>query len=99
VSEINKEYLDALRGDVEQKHDDALVERFDALHPADIAEAFDALNAEEVSYCFKLLDDKERAANVLVELDEDVREALMERLTNREIIEEVLAYIDCERAP
>ena len=98
MSEINKEYLDALRGDVEQKHDDALVERFEALHPADIAEAFDALNAEEVSYCFKLLDDKERAANVLVELDEDVREALMERLTNREIIEEVLAYIDSDDA-
>lgn len=98
MSEINKEYLDALRGDIEQKHDDALVKRFDVLYPADIAEALNALNAEEVNYCFKLIEDKERAADVVVELEDDVREGLMERLTNREIIEEVLAHIDSDDA-
>ena len=81
MSEINKEYLDALRGDVEQKHDDALVERFDALHPADIAEAFDALNAEEVSYCFKLLDDKERAAHAMA--DPEIQAILGDPVINR----------------
>jgi len=98
VSDINKEYLFALRSDVEQKHDEALVQRFDSMHPADIAEVFNHLNAEEVGYSFKLIDDKERAADVLVELDEDVREMLMAQLTNREIVEEVLAYIESDDA-
>ena len=97
MEDITRDYLQALGEDIAQRRDDDLRARFEELHPADIAEVFDRLEEEQVHYLWKLIDVEERG-DVLVELEEDVRETLLASLTNEEIAEEVLGNIDSDDA-
>jgi magnesium transporter len=97
VEDITRDYLQALGEDIAERRDDELRARFEELHPADIAEVFDRLEDEQVQYLWKLIDIEERG-DVLVELEEDVRETLLATLTNEEIAEEVLENIDSDDA-
>ena len=97
MEDITREYLQALGEDIAERRDDALRVRFEELHPADIAEIFDRLEADQVQYLWKLIELEERG-DVLVELEEDVRELVLASLTNEEIAEEVLENIDSDDA-
>jgi len=97
VEDITRDYLQALGEDIAERRDDDLRARFEELHPADIAEVFDRLEDEQVHYLWKLIDVEDRG-DVLIELEEDVRETLLASLTNEEIAEEVLENIDSDDA-
>ena len=97
MEDITRAYLQALGEDIAERRDDALRVRFEELHPADIAEIFDRLEADQVQYLWKLIELEERG-DVLVELEEDVRELVLASLTNEEIAEEVLENIDSDDA-
>jgi len=57
-------------------------------HYADIAEILDELNQDEAVYVIKLLD-SDTTSDILMELDEDIREKVLENLSAKEIAEEV----------
>lgn len=97
MEEITRDFLYALSADISGRQDDRLKTRLSELHPADIADIFDRLEEEEVQYLWKLIDIEERG-DVLVELEEDVREGLLSTLSTREIAEEVLENIDSDDA-
>lgn len=59
------------------------------LHYADIAEITNELNEEEATYLIKLLD-SEKTSDILTEMDEDVREAVLNNLSAKEIAEELV---------
>src|SRR5690606_29710177 len=67
------------------------------MQPADIAEIFDKLKIAEATYLFKLLE-KEKSAEVMIELDESDREKLLSTLTSKEIAEQVIDNIDSDDA-
>ena len=58
------------------------------LHYADIAEISEELNEEEATYLIKLLD-SEKTSDVLAEMDEDIRSAVLNNLSAKEIAEEL----------
>ena len=95
--ELTKEYLDDLRDAIAEGRDTFLKNELDELHPADIAEVFDQLKASELNYLFKLIE-SEKAAEVMIELDEDDREALLSTLTSMEIAKKVIDHIDSDDA-
>ncbi|HKL40867.1 MAG TPA: magnesium transporter [Cryomorphaceae bacterium] len=95
--ELTKEYLDDLSDAIAEGRDTYLKSELDELHPADIAEIFDKLKAPELGYLFKLLD-SEKAGDVMIELDEDDREALLSTLTSKEIANRVIDNIDSDDA-
>jgi len=95
--ELTKEYLDDLSEAIAEGRDSFLKTELDELHPADIAEIFDDLKTVEQSYLFRLID-KEKAADVMIELDEDDREKLLATLTSKEIAENVIDNIDSDDA-
>ena len=97
MEELNRAYLDALSGDIAGKKADLLQAQMAELHPADIAEILDKLEDGEVQYLWNLIQTEDRG-DVLVELEEDVRVALLAKLSNREIAEEVLEHIDSDDA-
>ena len=97
VKDVTREYLQALSEEVAGRQDDALRARFEELHPADIAEVLDRLDVEQVQYLWRLIDVEERG-DVLIELEEDVRETLLASLSNEEIAEEVLENIESDDA-
>ena len=51
---------------------------------ADIAEILDKLEFDDATYIFKILD-SEKTAEILLELDEDLRENILSRLSSKEI--------------
>ena len=97
MEQLTRTYLDAVSEEIAGRKDELLRARFDELHPADIAEILDHLGLEEVQYLWKLIELEERG-DVLIELEEDVRERLLANLTNKEIAEEVLEHIDSDDA-
>lgn len=55
------------------------------LHAADIAELFQSLNLKQAEWLFNLIDDNEKKADVLMELDEDDRKKLLEGMDPEQI--------------
>ena len=95
--ELTKEYIselkDCLHGDLKAD----LLHEVNKLHPADIADISDELTAEEVALLYQCLDD-EIATDVLIELEEDVRERLLRNLTPKEIAENFIDNMDSDDA-
>ena len=67
------------------------------LHPADIAELCDDLNPEEARFVYRLLNN-ETAADVLVEMDEDVRKEFLEMIPSETIAKRFVDYMDTDDA-
>ena len=65
-----------------------VLELVSELHCADIAEIFEEIEFDKSVYLYKVLDD-ETSADVLVELDDDIRERLLETLSTKEIAEKL----------
>jgi magnesium transporter len=58
------------------------------MHHADIAEILDELDFEEATYIFRVLD-SDKTAEILLELEDDLRENILSRLSPKEIAEEL----------
>lgn len=86
--EISITMLEAIELDIRNKNDSSLLIQFSDLHYADIAEILDELNLFQATYIIKLLD-SEQTSDILAELDDDVREKILENLSAKEIAEEV----------
>ena len=95
--ELTKDILDDLKEYIVNGKDSKIIGFLSDLHPADIAELLDEVKMNEAIYLYKLLDDQ-KAADVLVELEDDVREKLLESLTSKEIAEIVNDKIESDDA-
>lgn len=82
--ELTKEFLTEIEDAVASQDTQFFQERICPLHSADIAEVIDEVNLEQAQYIYRQLD-KERAAEVLVELEEDVRDEFLKSLSDDEI--------------
>jgi len=73
---------------VEVQKDSALETLLEEFHYADVAEIINELKENEATYLIKLLD-SDKTSDVLTELDEDIREAILSNLSSKEIAEEL----------
>lgn len=87
--ELTDDFLELLKEDISRLDRNAVSAKVGDLHPADIAEILDEVNLTEAQFIFRLLDD-ELGSEVLVELDEDVRERFLASLSDEKIAE----YVD-----
>jgi magnesium transporter len=85
---ISKELLEQITLLIQQKNDQELEVLLNDMHHADIAEIFDELNTEQATYIFRILD-SEITAEILPELEDDVREKILHGLSAKEIAEEL----------
>jgi magnesium transporter len=85
---ISKELIQELELLIQNKNDHQLEVLLNDLHHADIAEILDELDFDEASYIFKVLD-SEKTAEILLELEDDLRENILSRLSPKEIAEEL----------
>lgn len=83
---------DELVADIEQlienQNDKELTSLMEEFHYADIAEIIDELNKDNATYLIKLLD-SDKTSDVLTEVDDDVREAILNNFSAKEIAEEI----------
>ena len=86
--ELTKEFLDEISVAIKQQNNLFIEKNVSSLHPADIAEIMDYVSLEEAQFIYTLLKE-EKAADVLVEIDEDVRDKFLESLSPKEIAESI----------
>lgn len=87
--ELTNDFLELLKQDIARLDRNEVAAKVTELHPADIAEILDEVTLQEAQFIFKLLED-ELGSEVLMELDEDVRERFLASLSDIEIAE----YVD-----
>ncbi|MGZ9734883.1 magnesium transporter [Flavobacterium sp. GNP002] len=85
---ISKELIQELEQLIQSKNDQQLEVLLNDMHHADIAEILDELDFNEATYIFKVLD-SEKTAEILLELEDDLRENILSRLSPKEIAEEL----------
>lgn len=86
--EISNSGIDAIKDLINKGSDKRLRKKLKDLHYADIAEVIYELSTEQATYLVKLLD-SEKTADALAEVDEDIREGILEKLSAKEIAEEI----------
>lgn len=85
---ISKELIEQIELLIQKNDDPALFVLLNDMHHADIAEIFDELDIDNAIYIFKILD-SEITAEILLELEDDVREKILKGLSAKEIAEEL----------
>jgi magnesium transporter len=96
-SELTREYINDLKSFIDKQDDIAALEKLDQLHPADIAEIYENLSLDEATYLYLLLD-PEKASDVLVELEEDEREAFLKALPSEIIASQFINNMESDDA-
>ena len=86
--ELTKQYLEELQGQIETGQIDLILEFINPLHPADIADVLENLEPSLAKSIYELLDD-EKAAEALMELDDDYRQEFLKLFSSLEIAEQV----------
>jgi magnesium transporter len=86
--EINKTGIKTIAELIENGSDKQLLKILKDVHYADIAEIIDELPVEGATYLIKLLD-SEKTADAITEVDEDLREKILEKLSAKEIAKEI----------
>ena len=85
---LSEELLGQINSDIVAQNNNALQTLVKEYHYADLAEIFEALQIDQAVYLFKLID-SEKSADMLPELDEDVRESILDALSSEEIATEI----------
>lgn len=86
--QLSDELIQKIEFLIEQKNDKELQLHLEDVHPADIAEIISELDLDEATYIIKLLDSV-KTSEALMELDEGVRERILENLSPKEIAGEL----------
>lgn len=95
--ELTKEYIEELRNIIEAKDDAKAIAILKELHPADIAELYQELEHQEAVYLYLLMD-SDKAADVLMELDEEDRRRLLKGMPNEVIAKLFVNKMDSDDA-
>jgi magnesium transporter len=95
--EVTDDFLTRLEAAIDSNDTAYLESQLKELYPPDIAEIFNKLQLEQVKFLYNYLDEQ-IAADVLVELEEDVREEILASLTSKEIAEQLIDNMDSDDA-
>ena len=94
---LTKEFLQEIIDKIDRQEFKLLKTELSELHNVDIAELIEELDEEYGKILFELFED-ETSAEILVELDEESREAVLEDLSSQEIAEDLIENLDSDDA-
>ena len=95
--ELTKEFLQEIIDKIDRQEFELIKTELSELHNVDIAELIEELDEEYGKILFELFED-ETSAEILVELDEESREAVLEDLSSQEIAEDLIEKLDSDDA-
>ena len=85
MRDFTKEDIERIEDLIDARNVEAARLEISELHPADIAELFQSLSLRRAEWIFNLIEDEEKKADVLMELDEEDRKKLLEEMSPEEI--------------
>ncbi len=86
---LTDELLAEIEQLIEEQQDSRLLSILEDVHYADVAEIANEIEEDQATYLIKLLD-SDKTSDVLTELDDDVREAILNNLSSKEIAGELV---------
>jgi len=86
--ELSLEYLEELKEAIARKDEAFIKAQLEELYAVDIALILNRLDVEEANFLYDILDD-EMAADALLEMEEEKREALLATFSTKEIAEQL----------
>ena len=95
--ELSKEYIEHIQSLIEEQSVTKLTEELTEIHAADIAEIYEAIELEQAHFLHNIIED-EKGADILMELEDDLRDQLLDNLSPKEIAEEVLENLESDDA-
>ena len=95
--QLTKEFIESIELLIDQNNNTQLIKKFDNCLAPDIAEILQALDFEKCKYLFNLFND-ELSADILIELEDHLRERLLTHLSSKEIVEDVIDNLDSDDA-
>ena len=96
-TELTRDFIDNLKQAVGKDDKAGVFEQIKDLHAADIAELYNGLSPKEAKYVYFLLD-REVAADVIIELEDDERERFFESLSGEVIAKHFIGEMDSDDA-
>lgn len=87
--DLTKEFLQEIRSRIASDEAPWLKEHVLHLHYADVAEILDQLTNDEAKYVYFLVEDEDLQGDILMELDEDVRDRFIASLSSKEIADQL----------
>ncbi len=85
MKEFTESDIERIENIIDTHDIEAAQKEVSEMHPADIAELFQSLNLKQAEWLFNLIEDKEKKADVLMELDEEDRKKLLEGMDPEQI--------------
>ena len=85
MKEFTNEDIEKFKDLIDNEDKAAIIPVIEDMHPADIAELFQELNLKQAEWFFDLIPDREKKADVLMELDEEDRKKLLEGMDPEQI--------------
>ena len=95
--EITLQFIDKLSSFINENKSHKVRDLINKLHSADIAEVFEKVSLNEAQFIYQILDE-EKSAEILLEIDENLREDLLAALSAKEIAEEVIENLESDDA-
>jgi len=86
---INEGLISKIKKLIKDNRREKLLSSLKDIHYADLAEIFELLETTEVIFLVKIFD-KQKIADALAEIDEDLREIILEKLSAKEIAEKII---------
>ena len=86
--ELTKSFLEEFQEQLEASNEAFIKGQISNLHPADIADIIENISISEGVQLFHFLED-DRAAETLIELDDNIREGILSQLSSKKIAEQV----------
>lgn len=94
--EFTREFIDELTESVERQDDAFIRQSMEDLYPADISSILDEMDGEQAKYIIELLD-KEAAAEIISNMDPDIRVDFLQLFTSAELAQ-YINYVDSDDA-
>ena len=95
--EITASFVQEISIQIKQENTAKLQDLIADLHVADIAEILEELPVSHAQFLYQIIDE-EKSAEILVELNDDLREDLLADLSPKEIAEEVIDNLESDDA-
>ena len=95
--ELSKEYIKHIQSLIDEQSVIKLTEELNEIHAADIAEIYELIEIEQAHFLHNIIKE-EKGAEILIELEDDLRDQLLDNLSPKEIAEEVLENLESDDA-
>ena len=96
--DIDSIYLKKITNLIDNKNSLTLSKEINKIHIADIADIIEHLSQKQAKYFYDRITEEEKAAAVLIELEDDTRENLLKNLSAKEIAADVIKNLETDDA-